>query len=175
MDPLSIVAGAAGLTVTCVHISTVLSSFISDSRNVDSNVAGLYEEVKGLSNVLKAINKSWNQNSATALRQADLDGNLWVTVRASLGDCRATLERLGRELNGVQSTGFFRKSFLRRPVTQIRLNLRMSDIVIYKQRIQSHNSAMQSSLQMISVSVFKVYSVSLLEHLHQPQVSVATE
>jgi hypothetical protein len=151
MDPLSIVAGAAGLTTTCIKISTVLYTFIDNTRNVDSNVAGLYEEVKGLLQVLEAINKSWNQNSATVLRQVDLGGTLWSTVKASLDDCRTTLEKLDNELNEVQATGFLGRSFLRRPVTQIKFNMRMTDITVYKQRVHSHNSAMQSALQMISV------------------------
>lgn len=151
MDPISIVTGAAGLTVTCVKIYSVLWSLVENIRNVDSNIAGLYEEIKGLSQVLEAINKSWNPKATAALRQADPEGTLWATVKASLDDCRATLEKLEKELDGAQANGVFARSFLRRPLRQIRLNMKMSDIIVYKQRVQSHNSAMQSALQMISV------------------------
>jgi hypothetical protein len=174
MDPLSIAAGAAGLVGTCVkvllhsltlrmvavsartnclQISASLYTFIDDTRNVDSNITGLCDEILGLSRVLDAISKSWSQSPLIALAQADPDGNLWISVKTSIDECKRTLEKLDRELNNVQKDSLFGKGFMRRPTKQLKLNMKMKDIHLYRQQVQSYSGGMQSALQMINVYV----------------------
>ena len=151
MDPLSIATGSAGLVVLCVRISTILYNWIRDTSEVDSNVSGLCEEIVSLSRTLDAISTSWRQNRLVAAAQVDPDGNLWASVGASLNDCKTTLEALDDKLNSVRKTGFLGKGFLRKPTKQVKFNLKMNDIVTYRQRFQSYNTAMASALQMINV------------------------
>ncbi|KAF1816362.1 hypothetical protein P152DRAFT_120686 [Eremomyces bilateralis CBS 781.70] len=149
MDPLSIAAGATGLVTACVKISAALYTFIDDTRHVDDNLVALNDEVLGLSRVLGAICKSWKQSPLTAIAQADPDGSLWSSVKASLDDCGRTLGRLEKNVNDIQQKDSF---FGRLKVTRsIRFNLKAKDVMVFRQQIQTYNGAMQSSLQMINV------------------------
>lgn len=118
---------------------------------MDSNLTELYEETLGLSRVLGAIAKSWKQIPFIAVAQADPDGNLWSAVKTTLDDCKSTLEKLDNKINDVQREGVFGRGLMRKATKQIKLNMRMKDIVLFKQQIHWYNSGMQSALQMINV------------------------
>lgn len=150
MDPLSIATGSASLVVLCVQVSATLYTWIDDTRQVDTNVAALCEEILALSRVLDAISKTWKRNPQIASAQTD-DGTLWISVKASIDDCKATLEKLNLMLDDVQKGSFVGRGFLRKPAKQIKFSLKTKDISVYQQRMQSYNSAMQSALHMINL------------------------
>lgn len=154
MDPLSIATGSASLVVMCVQVSATLYSWIDETRQVDTNVAALCEEILALSRVLDSISKTWKRNPQIANAQTDPDGTLWVSVKASIDDCKATLEKMSLMLDDVQKGGFVGRGFLRRPTKQIKFSLKTKDISVYKQRVQSYNSAMQSALHMINLYAY---------------------
>ncbi len=83
--------------------------------------------------------------------QAGQQRNLWGSVSTSLEDCQITLARLNSRLEELNKGSFFGRSFLRKPTKLVMLNMRLKDIVSFKQQIQSYNSAMQSGLLMINV------------------------
>ena len=118
---------------------------------MDSNVDDLVREIKSLSRVSEAISQSWTQNPMIATAQTHSDGNLWGSVRASLDDCQGTLGKLKKKLDGLQNERVFARGFLRKPTKLIKLNMKMKDILLFKQQIHSYNNAMQSALQMINV------------------------
>lgn len=132
-------------------MSSTIYTFVDDSRNVDTNISDLLQEIVGLSNVLEAIGQSWSQNPTIISAQAQSDGNLWLCVQTSLDDCKGTLEKLDKRLDDIQKNSRFGRGFLRRPTKAIKMNMHMKEIVAYKQRVHWHNSAMQSALQMIHV------------------------
>jgi hypothetical protein len=111
----------------------------------------LCDEVLGLSRVLDAISKSWRQIPLIAVAQADPNGDLWVNVKASIDNCRKTLRRLEKEVNKVQKDNIFVRGFLRKPTQQLRLNMKVKDIQLFRQQVQSYAGGMQSALQMINV------------------------
>jgi hypothetical protein len=107
--------------------------------------------VVGLSRALEAINKSWKQDPLIASAQTGRDSDLWYSVRASMGDCKNTLEQLHGKLDDVQKRSFIGRGFLRKPVKQIKLNMKSKDISTYQQRIHSYSLAMHGALQAINV------------------------
>jgi hypothetical protein len=100
---------------------------------------------------LETISKSWKQSPLVVIAKADPDGNLWTTVKASIDDCKKTLEELDRVVNDVQKESFFGRGFMRRPTKSMRLNRKMKDILTFRQQVQSYSVGMQSALQMINV------------------------
>lgn len=136
-----------------VQISATLYQFIDDARNVDSNITSLCDEILGLSRILDAISKSWKQSPLIVIARADPDGNLWTSVKASIDECKKTLERLDGVVNDVQRESIFGRGFFRKPTRSIRLNRKTNDILAFRQQIQSYSIGMQSALQMINVYV----------------------
>ncbi|KAK2813712.1 hypothetical protein FQN50_000110 [Emmonsiellopsis sp. PD_5] len=151
MDPLSIAAGSAGVVSACVKVSALLYTFVDDTRHVDSNVTGLCDEVLGLSRVLDAISKTWANIPLIAFVRSDPNGELWVNVKASVEDCQETITNLDKELASIRKGSRFGRGFMRKPTKQIKLNMKMHDIQLFRQQIQSHTAGMQSALQMINV------------------------
>jgi len=133
------------------QLSASLYSFIDDARSVDTTVTGLCDELLGLSRVLDAISKSWKQNTLITIAQTDPDGDLWVSVKSSLDDCKSTLEKFKQKLDEVNGNSFLGRGFLRRPTKQIKLNMMMTAITAFRNQVNSYNSGMQSALQMINV------------------------
>jgi hypothetical protein len=151
MDPLSIAATSAGLVVTCVKITGLLYTWIDGTRNIDKTVSGFCEEVLILSRVLEAVGSAWKSNPSIAAAQAATDGQLWRCVKMTLDDCQGTLETLDEKLNEVKGSNSLGMRIFGKANKQIRLNLRMTDLTVYRQRVQYHNSAVQMALQMINV------------------------
>jgi len=84
--------------------------------------------------------------------QMGTDGNLWGSVEASLEDCQLTLAKLNSKLDELKASVFGR-GFLRKPTKLVMFNIRIKDIIAFKDQIQSYNNAMQSALLMINVYV----------------------
>jgi hypothetical protein len=130
---------------------------VTDSHNIDTNVKALCEEVTNLSRIADAISKSWKQDTLIAAAETGPHGNLWASVKAALEDCQGTLEQLLQKLNEVQKSNFVGRGILRRPVKNIKFNMRSKDILIFQQRVHSHSIAMQGGLQMIHLYVFTIF------------------
>lgn len=151
MDPLTIAASSAGLVVACVKIAGLLYSWIDDTRSVDTTVSGLCEEILALSRILEAVSSMWKQNLKIAAVHVARDKNLWSSVKISLDDCKATLDKLDKKVGEVRGSNSLGMKIFGRTNRQIRLSLRMKDIAMYRQRIQCHNGATQLALLMINV------------------------
>jgi hypothetical protein len=131
------------------QISASLYSFVDDARQVDSNVSSLIEEIRGLSQVLDAISKSLANNDSVGASPST--ESLLVNVDSSLKDCSNTLQKLDQMLKDLDDKGSFRMNILRKPVKQVKLNMKMKDFLAFKQRVYSHYGSMQLALQTINV------------------------
>jgi hypothetical protein len=118
---------------------------------VDSNLFGLYQELLGLSRTLEAIDKTWKQNPMAVMAHSVPDADLWASVKENLESSKITLQRFDKTLESVKKGGFFGQGFLKKSAKAVKLNLSMTDITMYRQRINSHQIAMQGGLQMITL------------------------
>ncbi|KAE9967586.1 hypothetical protein EG327_011384 [Venturia inaequalis] len=151
MDPLSIAAGSAGLATSCFKIVSILYTFIDETRSVDENVAALIAEVRGLSQVLETVSKSLKHDALVGLRSSD-NVNLWTMVEGSLQECGITLDKLQTMLQDLNGTANSRFGVLRRPIMQVRLNMKLKEIGDFQQQVHSHYSGMQLTLGTINVN-----------------------
>jgi hypothetical protein len=135
-------------------VAGVIFTFVDDTRTVDSSVSDLLQEILGLSRVSEAISQTWTQHPMIAAAEASSNGNLWASVKISIDDCKNTLEKLDAKLDEVQTAGFLGRGLLRKPSKLVKLNMRMKDILLFRQQVHSYNSAMQSALQMINMWVY---------------------
>jgi hypothetical protein len=153
MDPLSIAATSAGLAVSCGKISALLYIWIEETRNVDTAVSDFHEETVALSRTLDAMSKNLKQSNTAVAATSGTNDELWVSLNATLEDCENTLIKLDRKLEEVNAPPVAGLTLLRRPIKLLRLNLRMKDVAVFRERIQHYNVAMQLPLQMIGVFV----------------------
>jgi hypothetical protein len=97
--------------------------------------------------------------------EASRNGNVWASVEASIDDCKKTLQKLDAKVDEVQTLGFVGRGLFRKRSKLIKLNMKMKDILLFKQQVHSYNSAMQSALQMINVWVY-LGSVNMITGTH---------
>ncbi|MCJ1378861.1 hypothetical protein MMC17_001960 [Xylographa soralifera] len=156
MDPFSIIAFAGSVTKVVYQVSTTLYTFVQATRVVDQTVQSLCAEVDGLSRMLDGISASLkNPSLATArlVAQNDENNDLWDTVLGSLIDCRGTLERLDKALEGIRDKPSSGPSWLKQSNRQLKLNLHDDDVRTYRSQLHTHNMTLQITLQMINVHV----------------------
>ena len=135
------------------QIGKLLYRFRSDLHGLDEDLLSLQEEVNRLKLLIHLIQGVERKPFLQAM-QAGSEGELWQIVVASVNDCKTTLGKLDSKLKGVHHRKHFsRRSFFLQPTKVVKSNLSMKDIAEFKQRILSHNSAMQSALALINLSV----------------------
>lgn len=116
----------------------MLYTFVGDALSVDDSTSGFCKKIVGLSRVLEVISQAWKQNPLLVAAQANADGNLWISVQASLDNCKNTLEKLEKNIYEAQKSSFLWRGFLRKSTMSIKLNMRMGDITTFKQKIDAH-------------------------------------
>ena len=131
------------------QISSVLYTFIDDTRQVDENISSLLDEVRGLSQVLDTISKSLGHNALVAASRKN--ESLWANVDSSLTECRDTLGRLHQMLRDLEDSSKGGWKMLRMSTKMIKLSMKSKDIIAFKQQVHSHYSGMQLALQTINV------------------------
>lgn len=151
MGPLSITATSAGLVGTCATLTAFIYTYISKTYNVDSAVQVLQLEINSLSQVLSSIGTSFSDPilaKAALEAQTGHEAQHLQHVKRSMEDCKGTLASLERILGGVTKVS---RGFLRRPKTQIKLDVKSVEITFLQQRVTAYRQTMQLSLQMITV------------------------
>jgi len=149
MDPLS--AGATAIAVA-TQVSTTLYTFVQDAKCIDESLASFLAETNNLKRSITAVEGSL-QGLVLPLSQASNDEQmheLCSSVDDSLQDCGKTCEELNSVLLGIRGNSHSQNP-LRQPLKAVRLNMNSDNIVRLRDQINSHNSALQLSLQMINV------------------------
>ncbi|KAK2756002.1 hypothetical protein FQN53_008754 [Emmonsiellopsis sp. PD_33] len=143
MDPVSIVAAAVSLSTNCVKISKSLYIFIDETKNVDQTLSGLQNEVESLSSVLENVASVLKLNTLT-LKSVPLElGSVAKSLLTTLQDCASTLDQLDEKLGGAASDY--------KVVKQVKLSVKMGDVQLLRQRIQSHTGAASLAMQAIMI------------------------
>ncbi|MCJ1287808.1 hypothetical protein MMC26_007160 [Xylographa opegraphella] len=156
MDPLSILAFAGSVTKLVYQVSTTLYTSVQTTKTVDQTVHSLCAEVDGISHMLDGISARLKSPSLTAVRlvtQNEENDDLWETVLGSIIDCRGTLERFHKALNGIREKPTSGPSWLKQSNRQFKLNLHDDDVRTYRSQLHTYNMALQITLQMINVYV----------------------
>jgi Fungal N-terminal domain of STAND proteins len=148
MEPISILTSVSAASRAALALSTTLFTFVQATRNVDQSVRALYDEVTGLNRTLDAINSSLTTARIDKSTHAEQNHELWKSVIASLGDCRATVDSMCQTLQGVQQCG---SNVAAQALRVFKLNWKEDQIRSLRFQIQSHNTALQLALQMINV------------------------
>jgi hypothetical protein len=150
-DPLSICISVAAAAKVVCQSAVSLISFIEGAIHIDQPVLALQDEFNSLKNVASAIAET--VSSPSIRDQAWLDDNVqkvFDLLEGSLKGCSDNLQRFKTALIEVKSSRFTAK-VLRQPITQIKLDMKSSQIMLLRGQIASHFSAMQLGLQTINL------------------------
>lgn len=155
MDPVSpfaILSAVNSIGGAAFNLSTKLYSFIKATKVVDRSVEALYNEVKGLENVLNTAGSTLTAVRDQAEDPAFLDNGVWTSIRNAVQDCRVTVEALVCLVQDVGTNAKTTNAF-KKLVKQLNLNLNADQIVAVRGRVHTHCICLQLALQMLAVYV----------------------
>jgi hypothetical protein len=150
MDPISVVTTSAALVAFCAKLSKKIFTFVNNSQQVDTSVHVLDVEIESLSQVLRSISVGFSDSSLAtkALEpQTGHEERHWKDFKRSMDDCKGTLEALDRILEPMRSES----RLFGRPIKQIKLEKRATEISLLKQQIAAYRQTMSLSLQLITM------------------------
>ena len=153
IDPITIATVAGGLVQVCGRLSGYIITYVSKSNTIDLNIEGLSQEIQSLSQVLVAMQKTFDSNAinvATLEEGTGHEAAHWKNVRRSLENCQTTLNLLAGVWEGVSRTDS-RIPGLSRPKKVVTMMMSEEQITIYKGQISAFRQTIGLSLQLLTV------------------------
>ncbi|OJD36800.1 ankyrin repeat protein [Diplodia corticola] len=158
MDPLSICASAANVAQLAGIIISKLAAFCDAASHVDITVSGFGVEIHNFQIALQLVaetKKIWQLRQMT-----DLEENHWTRIDKLLGRCRQTLVKLQSIL---ENAAVKQTTLGRRPMTQLKLDMKSHIISILRSHIKSYTQALQVSLSTLTLAN-QLQSHASIEH-----------
>lgn len=156
MDPLSIIAGTAGLLEICVRLTKYLNDVKEGSERVDEDIEVLYQQVAAISTVVQSIRNVFKPDLEHASNgHRDNIQDLWAEVASNISSCQMTLEKLfllisqivGKETSKQSKLEGFRR-YLRKQSTEDEYNR-------IRQQLSGYHHALQTLLTSINIVLTK--------------------
>lgn len=158
MDPLTIAGTAAGIGKLVYSCSTGLSSFISQSKDVDLTVQALYGETNMLGESAAAVETILARPGLEAFQDAEL----WPKAQACLDACSVSLRRLHKSFRGLDEKN---NTVLAKGYAQVKLDMKKEDIRKMREQLQSHRLALLTISAMINVHISSAAPALVLDNV----------
>ncbi|OIW24589.1 hypothetical protein CONLIGDRAFT_718489 [Coniochaeta ligniaria NRRL 30616] len=152
MDPISIAVSAISVAGAAAKISLWLYNVVETTARIDSTVLALSREVKSLDDNLKSLSRTLQGCQSQALTLMHMNDEIWRSIENNLHDCGEALEELQTLVEEVKRPVASRNIF-RKPNLAMRLELRKKEITEFQDKINKSNSAMQTAVGVVSLSL----------------------
>ncbi|KAK1538955.1 uncharacterized protein CCOS01_00269 [Colletotrichum costaricense] len=150
MDPLSVTASVITLIEASGILTKSLHGFIHGLKTVDARVTKLCEELKNLTDLLEAVERTLKECRSFDL--AHVEEDLWQQSNIALADCQATLNDLKMLIAKVKKAAGSRP-FGWKLRAMFDLTLHGNEVVAFQEKIHKSNGALQTILHTITVSL----------------------
>lgn len=147
MDPFTVIATAAAVYQTVSIIAQGVYNIVDGTVEIDENVSGFYAEIRSLQHVINAVTQAL-QHPSFKQKDPSLE-SLWRSVNDCLISCRITVTKLDVEMSSLKSTG--KSNLIKDSYRAIKLSFKQDKITALRERIKTHNGAMQVIMMLISV------------------------
>ncbi|CAH0054634.1 unnamed protein product [Clonostachys solani] len=161
MNPLSITASTLTVIQAVGVVTIGVGTFVHSLRTIDSRLTGLYDELSDLQGNLKTI-----ENTLIGCKDIDLsliDDAIWHQSEIAIGNCQATVNDLARLVDKIKEAS--RPGTIGWKVQAIfELKVHERDLAGFRDKVHQSNSALQTMLHII------VVSLSLRQNASQSQI-----
>ena len=148
MDPLSITTGVLSLLGVCVSVSIELRKLKNGAGEAKSRISGLLSDVDNLRNVLQSMELTLDDlHNKDRFQTTGHIGVHWHSLNQSLSDGKDTLDDLASLLTSLDKS----VSVLDGTRRYLRLEQASTQIVEYRQHVQSYHDTIQFSLQTVTL------------------------
>jgi hypothetical protein len=156
-DPVSIIAGAAGLADVCVRLAKFLKQAIDGFQKVDKDLEDLSKEITALRTVSDLIKRSFEIDMAgtTNSRDSQIIANHWHATRATLAGCQVVVERLNTLMTTVMRTGGSKSDKWNSLRKYLKHQSKDEEFMALRRSLNAHHNALQTSLAAVNMWVFR--------------------
>uniref|UniRef100_A0A8H7NCG3 Azaphilone pigments biosynthesis cluster protein L N-terminal domain-containing protein n=1 Tax=Bionectria ochroleuca TaxID=29856 RepID=A0A8H7NCG3_BIOOC len=161
MNPLSITASTLTVIQAVGVVTIGVGTFVHALRTIDSRLAGLDDELSDLQRNLKMI-----EDTLIGCKDIDLsliDDAIWHQSKIAIGNCQATVNDLARVVEKIKEAS--KPGTIGWKVQAIfELKVHERDLAGFRDKVHQSNSALQTMLHII------VVSLSLRQNASQAQI-----
>ena len=152
MDPFTLATACYAVISTCIRVSSRLTQFVDDNRNVDDLIQNGLDETQCLYRILRSINTTiLNNPASTTYLKTDSDaGTLRDAMTQAITGSGAAVANLEAILNGIipspKALGAARKALAGQ-----KLKEKATELLHIRQQMRTYSGILQMSLQTITV------------------------
>lgn len=127
-------------------MATLIKHFRDETKIVDATLMGLLSDVEGFQRVLESMRETIDQSDVKSnLQSTGHVGTHWKNLARSLNDGTDVVQKLHTLLDGINK----KTPLLDAPRKLLRLRSASTQILDYREKIQSSHTALQLSLSTI--------------------------
>ena len=152
-DPLSIIAGAAGLADVCIRLTKFIKHAKDGFQKIDEDLDDLSKEITALGTASELIKSSF---------QTELTGNKnpnenhviadhWHATETTLAGCQDIVEKLDKLMKTILDTGgtkYVKFNSLRKYLKQ---QSKEEDFTALRHKLSNYNLALQTNLAAVNM------------------------
>lgn len=163
MDPMTAIQVASAAFTgaqDALKIGKALYDFIKDTRQIDNTARDFASEVDALgsacsvvANMVQSIGQQHTRHQQIQDAPFSQSAQLWQCLERQVEGCRTTINQLSVAVSCVNKSDKQSSSLMNQAWRQIKLNLKAHDIEEVRNRIKSHSSSLQLTLQSVAISV----------------------
>ena len=152
-DPFSIITGTAGLADVSIRLAKFLKQAKNGFQTVDDDLEDLSKEIDGLQDVNALVKRTHETGSASNIDVNDqqIFVNQWETIQATLAGCEHIVEQLRSLLSVVLSVGGGKHTKIDKLRKFLKQQSKEEDFNRLRQRLGTHQAALQTSLAAVTM------------------------
>lgn len=152
-DPLSIIAGSAGLADICIRLGNFLKQARDGFQKSDEDLEHLSKELEALYSMNNLIKRSFAADLATSkhFSEQQIIFDHWEATRITLASCQEIVEKLNDLMVEIWRSGSSKYVKLNSLRKYLRLQSKEDEFTDLRRRLNTHQTALQTILAAINV------------------------
>jgi hypothetical protein len=147
-DPLSIIAGTAGLGDVCVRLIIFLKHAKDGIRSVDEDLENLLIEITSLRSTNDLVNRSYAEGVLPVgdSEHQQILKTQWRAIQTTLASCQRVTQQIEKLLQDVANTGNGKHVKLDQLRRWLKQQSREESLTNLRERLKAHELALQLGL-----------------------------
>ena len=163
-DPFSIIAGSAGLADVCIRLAKFLKQAKDGFQGIDKELEDLSKEIAALRTVSDLIKRNFEADLAGTTNCSDdqVIVDQWQATGPILEGCQEIVKKLTELITGILGTGGSKSVKFNSLRKYLKQQAKDDEFIALRQKLNGHQSALQTSLAAIIMYVISVVKLQIL-------------
>lgn len=165
-DPFSIIAGSAGLADVCIRFAKFLKQAKDGFQGIDKDLEDLSKEISALRTVSDLIKRNFEADLAgtTNCNDDQIIIDQWQVTGTILEGCQEIVKNLTELITAILGTGGSKPVKFNSLRKYLKHQAKDDEFIALRQRLNGHQSALQTSLAAVNMYVTSVVKLKILSN-----------